>query len=108
MTTEQTAAPAPPPAPNMDALVVAMAKAVTSHPEDVAVESFEDDGIMVAELAVHPDDLGLVIGRQGRTVRCMRTILEAASERMDLPWELDIVEDDDEDEAPGSSDNHPQ
>jgi hypothetical protein len=96
-------APAPadpnPAAPNMEALVITMAKAITSHPEDVAVESFEDDGIMVAELTVHPEDLGKVIGRQGRTVRCMRMILEAASERQELPWELDIVEDEDEEEA---------
>jgi predicted RNA-binding protein YlqC (UPF0109 family) len=82
-------------------LVITMAKAITSHPDDVAVESFEDDGVMVAELTVHPEDLGKVIGRQGRTVRCMRMILEAASERQELPWELDIVEDDEDEEAGG-------
>lgn len=94
---------ATPVAPNMEALVITMAKAITSHPEDVAVESFEDDGIMVAELTVHPEDLGKVIGRQGRTVRCMRMILEAASERQDLPWELDIVEDDDDEPGDGEA-----
>jgi predicted RNA-binding protein YlqC (UPF0109 family) len=101
---------APNPAPNsptattnMEALVIAMAKAVADHPDEVSVESFEDDGVMVAELTVDPDDLGKVIGRQGRTVRSMRMILEAASEKLELPWELDIVEDDDEvDDGPDS------
>lgn len=103
MSNEPAPASAPAPAANMEALVIAMAKAVTAHPDEVAVESFEEDGVMVAELSVHAEDLGKVIGRQGRTVRCMRTILEAASEQEDLPWELDIVEDDeDEDQAAGS------
>jgi len=90
---------------NMEALVVAMAKAVADHPDEVSIESFEDDGVMVAELTVDPEDLGKVIGRQGRTVRSMRMILEAASEKLELPWELDIVEDDDEvDDGPESGD----
>jgi predicted RNA-binding protein YlqC (UPF0109 family) len=99
MANESTPAPqAAAPAPNLEALVVAMAKAITDHPDEVEVESFEDEGVMVAELAVALEDLGKVIGRQGRTVRSMRTILEAASEKMDLPWELDIVEDDEDDD----------
>ena len=98
MSNEQApAAPAPQPV-DLAALVTAMAKAITSHPDEVEVDAFEDEGVMVAELSVDPEDLGKVIGRQGRTVRAMRMILEAAGEKQDLPWELDIVEDDDEDE----------
>lgn len=100
-----SAAPAQstPQAPNMEALVIAMAKAVAGYPDDVQVESFEDEGVMVAELSVNPEDLGKVIGRQGRTVRSMRMILEAASEKLDMPWELDIVEEDDEDDLEGDA-----
>ena len=83
--------------PNMDELVRVMARAVAENPDEVEVESFEEDGVMVMELSVAPDDVGKVIGRQGRTVRSMRVILEAASADMDLPHELDIVEEDDED-----------
>jgi predicted RNA-binding protein YlqC (UPF0109 family) len=85
--------------PNMEELVIAMARAVAAKPDEVAVESFEEDGVMVIELSVAQEDLGKVIGRQGRTVRSMRVVLEAASENLDLPYELDIVEDDDEDEG---------
>jgi predicted RNA-binding protein YlqC (UPF0109 family) len=102
MSNETTPAPqAAPAGPDLAALVKAMARAVANHPDEVEVDAFEDDGVMVAELSVDPEDLGMVIGRQGRTVRSMRTILEAASEKMDLPWELDIVEDDDEDGEDG-------
>lgn len=104
MSNETAASPTPLSTTNMEALVIAMAKAVADHPDEVSVESFEDDGVMVAELTVDPDDLGKVIGRQGRTVRSMRMILEAASEKLELPWELDIVEDDDEvDDGPDAS-----
>ena len=91
--------------PNMEELVVAMARAVAAKPDEVEVESFEEDGVMVIELSVAQEDLGKVIGRQGRTVRSMRVVLEAASENLDLPYELDIVEDDDEeDEDEGGED----
>ena len=91
--------------PNMDELVRVMARAVADKPDDVEVESFEEDGVMVMELSVAPEDVGKVIGRQGRTVRSMRVILEAASGDMDLPHELDIVEeDDDEDDTEDGGD----
>jgi predicted RNA-binding protein YlqC (UPF0109 family) len=85
--------------PNMEELVIAMARAVAAKPDEVEVESFEEDGVMVIELSVAQEDLGKVIGRQGRTVRSMRVVLEAASENLDLPYELDIVEDDEDDEG---------
>jgi len=108
MSNEQTAAAAPQaPAPlpvDLAALVTTMARAIADHPDEVEVDAFEDEGVMVAELAVAQEDLGKIIGRQGRTVRAMRMILEAAGEKQDLPWELDIVEDDedDEDDQPAS------
>jgi predicted RNA-binding protein YlqC (UPF0109 family) len=83
----------------MEELVIAMARAVAAKPDEVEVESFEEDGVMVIELSVAQEDLGKVIGRQGRTVRSMRVVLEAASENLDLPYELDIVEDDEDDEG---------
>ncbi len=107
MSNEQTPAAPAPQAPDLAALVTAMAKAITNHPDEVEVDAFEDDGVMVAELSVDPEDLGKVIGRQGRTVRAMRMILEAAGEKQELPWELDIVEDDDEDDPEDAPDGEP-
>ncbi len=95
---------AEPQQPNMDELVRVMARAVVDAPDEVEVESFEEDGVMVMELSVAPDDVGKVIGRQGRTVRSMRVILEAASEGLDLPHELDVVEEDDEEDEGSGED----
>ena len=53
----------------MKALVEEIAKALVDHPESVAVNAVEGEQVTVLELRVHPDDLGKVIGRQGR--RCV-------------------------------------
>ena len=55
-----------------------IAKALVDHPKDVEVRSVEGQHVMVLELRVHPEDLGEVIGRQGRTAEALRTILGAA------------------------------
>jgi len=54
----------------------------------------EDGDVMVLELRVAPADIGKVIGRQGRTVKSMRTVLGAASLKLQQRYELEIIEED--------------
>lgn len=76
----------------MKALIENIARALVDDPEAVRVREVEGDQATVLELAVAPDDLGKVIGRQGRTVRAMRTLLGAASIRAGKRTMLEIME----------------
>ncbi len=61
-------------------------------PDAVEVNVVEEDRAIVLELTVAPDDLGKVIGKEGRTARAMRTLLSATSARMRKRAILDILE----------------
>ena len=61
-------------------------------PDAVEVNVVEEDRAIVLELTVAPDDLGKVIGKEGRTARAMRTVLSATSARMRKRAILDILE----------------
>lgn len=79
-------------------LMSKIARALVDHPDQVlveAVEGDEGDDTTVLEMRVAPDDVGKVIGKQGRTVRSMRTILAAVGQGHHLRYELDVVEDED-------------
>ena len=78
---------------NMIELIADIARALVDLPESVAVESFDEDDSTVIRLRVAPNDIGKVIGKQGRTARSMRTILAAASMKLKHRFALDIVED---------------
>jgi hypothetical protein len=83
-------------------LMTQIARALVDHPDDVlveAVEGEEGDDVTVLEMRVAPDDVGKVIGKQGRTVRSMRTILAAVGQGHHLRYELDVVEDEDEEDG---------
>ncbi len=73
-------------------LVVHMAKGLVDHAEDVEVEIVApgDDGVL--ELHVNQDDLGHVIGKQGRTARSLRLTLGAAASRVDRRMSLEIAD----------------
>ena len=73
-------------------LVVHMAKGLVDHPDDVAVEvlSGGEDGEF--ELHVHPDDIGHVIGKMGRTARSLRLTLGAAAKRVGRHTMLEIAD----------------
>jgi predicted RNA-binding protein YlqC (UPF0109 family) len=73
-------------------LVVLMARGLVDRPDDVAVEVLEPGEEAVFELHVHPDDLGHVIGKQGRTARSMRLALGAAAARMGRSANLEIAD----------------
>jgi uncharacterized protein len=76
----------------MKDLVEAIAKALVDHPELVQVRAVEGEQVTVLELRVHPEDLGKVIGRQGRTAKSMRTILGAAGMKIRKRLTLEILE----------------
>ena len=76
----------------MKELVEYMAKALVDKPEDVSVAEIEGEQTSVIELKVAKEDLGKVIGKQGRTARAMRTILSAASTKIQKRSVLEIIE----------------
>jgi predicted RNA-binding protein YlqC (UPF0109 family) len=77
---------------DMRALIEQIAKSLVDEPEQVAVQAVEEDGATVLELKVAPNDLGKVIGKQGRTARAMRTLLGAASMKLHKRYTLEILE----------------
>lgn len=73
-------------------LVGYMARGLVDHPESVDVDILApgEDGVL--ELSVHPDDIGHVIGKQGRTARSLRLTLGAAAARADRRVSLEIAD----------------
>jgi predicted RNA-binding protein YlqC (UPF0109 family) len=70
-----------------------LARLLVDDPEKVAVEQFEeDDGTVVLELSVGPDDYGRVIGRGGRTANALRTVLKASAVPQKRRVLVDIVD----------------
>ena len=80
----------------VDELVREIARALVDEPTAVAVESVDKDENTVLKLRVAPQDVGKVIGKQGRTARSMRTILGAVSMKLHHRYTLDILEEDDQ------------
>jgi uncharacterized protein len=77
---------------SMKELITFIAKALVDKPEDVNVGEIEGEQTSVIELKVAKEDLGKVIGKQGRTARAMRTILSAASTKVKKRSVLEIIE----------------
>jgi predicted RNA-binding protein YlqC (UPF0109 family) len=70
-----------------------LARALVDEPDEVEVEGFEeDDGTVVLELHVADDDAGKVIGRGGRTVAALRTVMKAAAVRDGHRVMVDVVD----------------
>jgi len=76
----------------MKDLITYIAKALVDNPEQVTVNEVEGSQTSVLELTVAKEDLGKVIGKQGRTAKAMRTILSAASAKLNKRTVLEIVE----------------
>ncbi|MBT9447906.1 MAG: KH domain-containing protein [Desulfobacteria bacterium] len=76
----------------MKELIAYIAKALVDNPDQVEVSEIEGEQTSVLELKVAKDDLGKVIGKQGRTARAMRTILSAASTKIKKRSVLEIIE----------------
>ena len=73
-------------------IVEYLARRLVDEPDAVRVEEVERDGAVVLQLHVAPDDVGKVIGRQGRIARALRTIVRASAARRDHRVLLEIVE----------------
>ena len=76
----------------MKELIGYITQALVDHPEQVEVTEVEGEQTTVLELKVAKEDIGKVIGKQGRTARAMRTILSAASAKIKKRTVLEIVE----------------
>lgn len=81
------------PAYRMQALINELAKALVDNPDLVKVEVIPEATCTVLRLRVAASDIGKVIGKQGRTARSIRTILSAASMKLQHRFSLDIVEE---------------
>jgi uncharacterized protein len=74
-------------------LLAYLARSLVDSPDEVSVDSFEeDDGTIVLELRVAEDDAGKVIGRGGRTVAALRTVMKAAAVRQGTRVLVDVVD----------------
>jgi predicted RNA-binding protein YlqC (UPF0109 family) len=79
----------------MESLLAYLARALVDEPEHVSVESFEEeDGTIVLELRVAEEDAGKVIGRGGRTVSALRTLVKAASVKQSRRVLVDVIDTD--------------
>ncbi len=76
----------------MKDLVVYIARSLVDRPEQVSVAEVEGNQTTVLELTVAKEDLGKVIGKQGRTAQAMRTILSAVSSKVRKRTVLEIIE----------------
>ncbi|MBN1903987.1 MAG: KH domain-containing protein [Deltaproteobacteria bacterium] len=76
----------------MKNLIEYISKALVDKPEEVIVTEIEGEQTSVIELKVAKEDLGKVIGKQGRTARAMRTILSASSTKLKKRSVLEIIE----------------
>ncbi len=73
-------------------LIEYLARALVDHPDEVSVSEVSGEQTIVLELKVAKDDLGKVIGKQGRTVKAMRALLSAASAKLRKRADLEILE----------------
>ena len=77
----------------MKNLLLYLAQALVNNPDAVEVKETQGDNASVLELKVAKEDLGRIIGKQGRTAKSIRTILNAAASRTNRKVVLDIIEE---------------
>lgn len=73
-------------------LLELLAKALVDDPDQVEVAEVEEPDELVLELRVAQDDVGKIIGKQGRTVRALRTLIDAAGEKFDRHYAVEVIE----------------
>lgn len=74
----------------MKELVEVIAKALVDNPDEVVVTESENDDELVIELKVAPSDMGKVIGKQGRIAKAIRSVVKAASSRLEKKVMIEI------------------
>ncbi|MCP3166546.1 KH domain-containing protein [Myxococcus qinghaiensis] len=77
----------------MEQLLTYLARALVDQPDQVGLRISEVDGARLFELKVAPEDVGKVIGRDGRTVNALRTLLNAAAQKSGQKVRLEILDD---------------
>ncbi|MGH2692674.1 MAG: KH domain-containing protein [Actinomycetota bacterium] len=70
-----------------------VARALVDEPDAVEVTEVEGDGSVLLQLKVAPDDMGKVIGKRGRTVKAIRSVVRAAGSRQGITTMVEIVEE---------------
>ena len=76
----------------MQELLTYIAQSLVEHPEAVSVTEFESAGETVLELRVAPEDMGKVIGRQGRIAREIRALMRSVAQRQGKKISVDIID----------------
>ncbi len=76
----------------MKELVEVIAKALVEHPDEVVVTQTDRGNEILVELSVAPSDMGKVIGRQGRIAKAIRSVVKAASSRIDRKVSVEILQ----------------
>jgi len=77
---------------DIPALMAHLAKALVDAPDEVEAEAFDEGNQIVVELVVAEEEVGKIIGRQGRMARSLRTIMTAAALKTRKRYQLEIVE----------------
>ncbi|MBI3301997.1 MAG: KH domain-containing protein [Deltaproteobacteria bacterium] len=77
----------------MKDLVLYLAKSLVNHPDEVEVKEIQGETAAILELRVAKEDLGRIIGKQGRTAKSIRTLLNAAASRTNRKVVLEIIEE---------------
>ncbi len=66
---------------------------LVEHPDDVEITELEgEQGGLILELSVHPDDVGKVIGKRGRIIRSLRILAKAAGQKQGTPVSVEVVD----------------
>jgi predicted RNA-binding protein YlqC (UPF0109 family) len=77
----------------MQAFLEYVVKGLVQHPDAVSITPVQRDSVTIYELRLHPQDVGQVIGRQGTTIKAIRSLLLAGSAKKGLRCSVEIVED---------------
>jgi hypothetical protein len=86
----------------VEQLLTYLARALVDQPDQVGLRVSEMEGARLFELKVAPEDVGKVIGRDGRTVNALRTLLNAAAQKQGQKVRLEILDDRRTAAAPGA------
>ena len=76
----------------MKELLEIIAKSLVDHPDDVSVSEVDGEQSIILELRVHADDMGKVIGKQGRIAKSIRTVVKAAASKENRRAVVEILQ----------------